>query len=240
MSRTLASLLLAAGAGPAAASGLTIDNLQSLSQSDFHLLAEDLGAALSYKPLIPAAPLGITGFDIGIGVTATSLKNTDVVQKAVTGGTVGSVLPIPTLRVDKGLPLDLDIGLAYGKAPDSNISFYGGELRWAILPGSIALPAVALRVAATALTGVDQLKFNTQSVDVSVSKGFALATPYAGVGEVWVHATPQGIAALASDSFVKTKLFGGVNLNFGLANFLVEVDTVGSVPSYGAKIGVRF
>ena len=34
-------------------------NIQPLNQSDFHALSEDLGAALSYKPLTPTAPLGI-------------------------------------------------------------------------------------------------------------------------------------------------------------------------------------
>ena len=238
--RPLLPVLLLAGAGSAAASGLTINNLQNLSQSDLRLVDEDPGAALSYKPLIPAAPLGITGFDIGLGVTATSLKNSAVVQKAVTGGTVASVLPVPTLRLDKGLPFDIDIGFAYGKAPKSNISFYGGEIRWAIVPGDVALPAIALRAAATQLNGVSQLKFNTESIDISVSKGFAIFTPYAGVGEVWVHGTPQGIPTLTNDSFLKTKVFGGVDLNFGLLNLDLEVDTVGNVPSYGAKVGLRF
>jgi len=240
MTRKLLPLLLLAGAGSAAASGLTINNVQNLSQSDLRLVDEDLGAALSYKPLIPAAPLGVTGFDVGLAVTATSLKNSAVVQKAVTGGTVASTLPVPTVRLDKGLPFDIDIGLAYGKAPNSNISYFGGEVRWAFLPGDIALPAVAVRAAATQLNGVDQLKFSTQSIDVSVSKGFTIVTPYGGVGEVWIHGTPQGVPTLTKDSFVKTKVFGGVDFNFGLVNLVLEADAVGNVPSYGLKVGFRF
>ncbi len=62
-----------------------IDKIQALSQDDFHKLSQDLGAALSYKPLTPTAPLGITGFDLGLAVTATSIKNSDVLQKAGAG-----------------------------------------------------------------------------------------------------------------------------------------------------------
>src|SRR6266705_2606106 len=47
-----------------------INNIKALSQPNFRLLSEDLGAALSYKPLTPTAPLGITGFDLGIAATS--------------------------------------------------------------------------------------------------------------------------------------------------------------------------
>jgi len=43
-----------------------INNIPALSQPNFRLLSEDLGAALSYKPLTPTAPLGITGFDLAL------------------------------------------------------------------------------------------------------------------------------------------------------------------------------
>ncbi|HUN90737.1 MAG TPA: hypothetical protein VMU33_01670 [Burkholderiaceae bacterium] len=241
--RALAPLFLIAATAasvPALAAGLQIDGLQNLSQHDYRLLDEDLGAALSYKPLAPGEPLGITGFDVGVGLTATSLRNTDVVQKADTTGTVFGTLPLPTLHVDKGLPYDLDVGLSVAKAPHSNVTLFGGELRWALLSGDVALPSVSLRGAATQLDGVGQLKFSTQSIDISVSKGFLVATPYGGVGEVWIHSTPQGIATLSSETFAKTRVFAGVDFHFGIFSADLELDEVGSVPSYGAKVGLRF
>src|SRR5467141_4619232 len=86
-----------------------INNIQALSQPNFRLLSEDLGAALSYKPLTPTAPLGLTGFDVGVAVTATSIKNSAVLQKAGAGD--HSTLPVPSLRVHKGLPLGVDVGV---------------------------------------------------------------------------------------------------------------------------------
>jgi hypothetical protein len=238
---TSAALLgLAAATDPAFAGGVNINNLQALDQDQFHLINEDLGAALSYKPMIPSDPLGVTGFDIGVGLTGTELRNADTLQQAVSGSRVYHVLPMPSLRLDKGLPYNLDIGLMVGKVPDSNITQWGGALRWAVIPGDTVLPTVAIRGAATQLNGVSDLHLSTQSIDVSVSKGFLIATPYAGVGEVWIHSTPQGVPTLVSDSFTKTKVFAGVDVNFGLVNVDFEADEVGSVPSFGIKLGFRF
>ena len=59
-------------AQPAMAASIT--TLNQLGQSEFKTLSEDLGAALSYKPVTPAAPLGTTGFDMGIEVTQTDVS----------------------------------------------------------------------------------------------------------------------------------------------------------------------
>src|SRR5712691_10991061 len=88
-----------------------INNIQALSQPNFRLLSEDLGAALSYKPLTPTAPLGITGFDLGIAATATKLQHSDVFDAACACN-LSSII-VPSLRLNKGLPFDIDIVLLY-------------------------------------------------------------------------------------------------------------------------------
>src|SRR5437773_12522161 len=95
-----------------------INNIQALSQPNFRLLAEDLGAALSYKPLTPTAPLGITGFYVGIAVTDTKLQNSAVFAKA---GADISNAAVPSLRVHKGLPFGIDVGVMVGAVPSTNI-----------------------------------------------------------------------------------------------------------------------
>jgi hypothetical protein len=223
---------------PAAAAD--INQIQTLTQDDFHKLSQDLGAALSYKPLTPTTPLGITGFDIGLAVTATKIQNSAVLRKAGAGD--HSTLPVPSLRLYKGLPLDLDVGVMVGAVPGTNVRLYGGELRYALVSGGAALPAVGVRGSYTKLTGVDQLDFNTQGVDLSISKGFLMFTPYAGVGKVWVASTPKGIPSSvpSKESLSLNKVFVGVNLNFGLVNLAFEGDRTGEASSYGAKLGFRF
>jgi hypothetical protein len=210
-----------------------------LTQAEFKLLSEDLGSVVSFKPLIPAESMGITGFDIGIAVTGTKLQNRAVWEKAASGSSVPSTLPVPMLRVHKGLPFNIDIGASYSKVPSTNIQITGGELRWAFVPGGVATPALAVRASVSSLSGVDRLKLRTTGFDVSLSKGFAFLTPYVGAGTVRVKSTPDG-AGLARESFSQSKVFGGLNLNFGLTNLAFEADKTGQAASYGVKFGLRF
>jgi len=238
MQRILFTTIAAAFSAPLFAAD--IDTLQQLSQSDFRRLSEDLGAALSYKALIPAEPLGITGFDLGIAVTGTRLNHTDIWRRASGGDSIPGTLPEPTLRLHKGLPLNIDIGAAFSAVPGSNLRYFGGELRWAILPGDTITPAVAVRGAFTKLTGVDQLDFDTRSIDLSVSKGLAMFTPYAGVGQVWVKSSPNNVPLLRSESFTQSKVYGGLNFNLAGGNLALEIDSTGGTTTYGVKLGFRF
>ena len=219
-----------------------ISALQALAQAEFKVLSEDLGSAFSYKPVTPAEPLGITGFDIGLVVTGTDMEKSSQAWSTATGGDTISTLIIPKLHVAKGLPLNLDIAAFYSKIPTTNISLFGAELRYAILEGGITMPAVAIRGAMTKLSGVTQLALDTKSLDISISKGFAMFTPYAGVGQVWVDsaASVAGMDGALEAKFTQSKLFAGGNLNFGLINMALEADKNGSANSYSVKLGFRF
>jgi hypothetical protein len=216
-----------------------IDQLQNIAQGEFRLLSEDLGAALSYHAQIPAEALGIAGFDIGVGVTATRLENSAILQRA-TSDNSGTTMYVPTIRVHKGLPAGFDIGLTYASIPGSNIRYTGGELRYAILQGGAASPALAVRGSITKLSGVDQLALETRGLDLSISKGFAFLTPYAGVGRVWVESDPQGTAGLRKEEFSLRKVFVGLGMNFAVLNLNLQADKTGDVGSYSAKMGWRF
>ncbi len=229
------SALLAAA--PAAAQ--EIDRLQNLVQAEFRLLSEDLGAALSYHAQIPAEPLGITGFDFGVGVTATRFENAALLQRA-TSDDAETTLYVPTLRLHKGLPAGFDVGLTYASVPGSNIRYTGGELRYAIWQGGVASPALAVRGSLTKLSGVDQLAFDTRGVDISISKGFGFLTPYAGIGRVWVESDPRGTAGLRPEEFSLTKAFVGFGVNFAVLNINFQVDKTGEATSSSLKLGWRF
>jgi len=209
-----------------------------LTQAEFKLFSEDLGSALSYKAVIPAEPLGVTGFDLALEVSSTELKSSSIWQQ-VSGDSLNS-LPVPKLHLHKGLPFNIDVGAFYSSIPTTNIKLYGGELRYAILEGGVATPAVAIRGSISKLSGVDELSLSTKGLDISISKGFAMFTPYAGVGTVWVDSTPNGVPGLSKESFQQSKVFAGGNLNFGLANFALEYDKTGEAQSYSAKLGFRF
>lgn len=237
MRRHLIAAVLSLGITTAALAE-DINNVGSLAQSQFRLFSEDVGAALSYHGQIPAEPLGITGFDIGIAVTSADLARFGSYASAFDAG-AENTLYLPTLRVHKGLPFGIDIGLMYAKVPSSNIKYTGGELKWAIIDGNTVLPAVAVRGSLTKLSGVDQLSLDTQGFDVSVSKGLAMFTPYAGLGRVRTTSTPN-VGGLVEEKFSQTKVFAGVGLNMALVNLNFEYDKTGEVKSYSAKFGLRF
>lgn len=233
-----AVLVFALGAGSAQAAD-NIDNIGGLLQGEFRDLSEDLGAAISYKALIPSEPLGITGFDIGIEMTTTTLEHSDIFDTACSGCGLDYVA-IPKIHLHKGLPAGFDVGLMYASSSNTNVELIGYELRYANIEGGVTTPAVATRIHYSKLDGVDELSMVTKGIDVSISKGFAMFTPYAGIGKNWVDSDPSASTGLKSESFDQTKYFAGLNLNLGLLNFDFEWDETGGAQSLGAKIGFRF
>jgi len=208
--------------GPAVAWGGTI-NLQKLTgdtaQGQFKSLSRDIGLAISYIPASPAEPLGITGFDVGVEVTYAPLDTNDAF---VTSSPLDFIL-VPKLHVQKGLPFGIDLGAIYSSASGLDFSIIGGEVKYAVLSGNVALPAVAVRGAFTKMTGIDSLDLSTQSIDLSVSKGFLFVTPFAGFGLVQTTATPKGVSLLEEQG-KHSKPFVGVKISLALINFVYEAD----------------
>jgi hypothetical protein len=189
--------------------------------------------------MIPSEGLGITGFDLGISLGATEVAHRDVLSRAAGGASVPKAVPLIGLRAVKGLPFDVDVGVVAVTLPGTNVRAVGGELRWAFIAGSTVMPAVALRLSTMSLGGVDQLKMHTNSADLSVSKGFANLTPYAGIGYVNVGSTPVG-TSLAKESFGLNKVFAGINIAFVPMALVLEVDRTGGATSYGTKLAIRW
>jgi hypothetical protein len=211
------------------------------AQQTFKSFSEDMSSALSYKAIIPAEPLGITGFDIGLEISSTKMSNADDWQGAVSGGDSIDNLIVPKLHVHKGLPFDIDLGVVYTSIPTTNIKLVGGELRYAFVSGNVAIPAFAVRGTFTRLSGVDDLSFSSKGLELSVSKGFAMLTPYAGLGRVWTTSDPgSALPLLTKVEVEQSKYYVGANINFGLMNLALEGDKTGDSSTYSLKLGFRF
>ena len=234
----VSALLLAA---PSAARAADIDSLQSLTQPQFRMLAEDLVAALSYKAISPAEPLGVTGFDLGVGLSVTETSGS--VWKLATGSGT-DYLPMPRLMLQKGLPFGIDVGGFYAAAPGSNIKLWGGELKYAILEGSTVMPALAVRGAVTGMSGVDDLDLETQSLEFVVSKGLLNITPYGGIGQIWSSITPSATSSLGlplrKESPSMTRVHAGLGFKVILVNFAVEVDHTATGFGASTRFGLRW
>ncbi len=236
-------------AGTAAARDISFTG--GLNQDDFRSLSKEAGTGLAYRNTAPAEPLGITGFDAGVEVSAISIKTDgfdNYWQKAF-GGDAPSYLYLPKIRVRKGLPLGIDIGAMYSYVPDSNIRLYGAEISKAILEGSVATPAVGVRATYTKLAGVDDLDLQTVGVDASISKGFVMFTPYAGAGGIWIDSKAKGnlanpaipgFTALKSEQIWQPRVFGGLKFS-PLPLFAITAEAEYSArPIYSFKAAIGF
>ncbi len=219
--------------------GGTIDLGKGIAQDQFKSLSKELGLAVSYIPASPAEPLGITGFDVGLEVTVAPISEEQIFWKTVAPD-APSALPLPKIHVQKGLPFGIDVGVVYSSVPQLDLSVVGGEIKYALLSGNVALPAVSVRGAYTQLAGLDSLDLSTFSADLSVSKGFALVTPYLGVGQVQVTSKGKaGASALTEEKQDLSKSFVGVKVSLALINFVAEADFA-EVPLYTLRVNVGF
>lgn len=234
MIRLLPGLLLVF-ALPAAAGDFPA--LGSLGQEQFRRLSEDLGAALSYKGVTPATPLGISGFDVGLEISATDIRHSSLFRLA--GNDAPDYITVPKVHVYKGLPFGIDLGAFVGGASNVGATVFGADLRYALLDDGIATPAVAVRVSGTRTSDMGPLKVSTMAADLMVSKKLAIATPYAGAGIVRTVSEAKGLG-LAEERFRKSRVFAGLNVNFAVLNLAIEAEKMGSNTTLSAKAGWRF
>ncbi len=215
--------------------------INPISQEEFKNLSKQAGTAISYTPLAPAAPLGLLGFDIGVEVTAVNInEKADFWKNLTANGNPPDYLLLPKIHAQKGLPLGLDVGVVYSKLPQSNISLIGGEVKWALLSGSAVTPAVAIRGDYTRLLGVSDLELQTYGVDLSVSKGIAFLTPYAGIGELWINSQETSdLVSLNKENLNQTKGFVGIKAKFFILSVVAEADFA-TIPSYSLRTNISF
>jgi hypothetical protein len=222
----------------AAAHADSLDSLGSLDQGQFQDLVENFAAVSHYRGLAPAEPLGTLGFDIGVGLTATELDE-DLFELASSGSYDLSRFLLPRLHAHKGLPFGIDIGAFVGGVPSTDFKLLGAEVRYAILEGGVAVPAVAIRGGYTVLQGSDDIDLSSASIDLSVSKGLTVFTPYGGIGFVRTSASAKGVDSLDDETAELKKLFVGASFTFGV-NLTVEADRTGDYTTFSLKTGFRF
>lgn len=229
---------------PAMASDIQFD--RTMTQQMFRDFSQEAGASVIYRAIGPAEPLGVTGFDIGVETTATKInENNDYWKKSVTDQNPSAYLVSPKLHVQKGLPFGFDVGLAVGQVLDPNITYAGGEVRYALLKGGTVLPAVAVRGSYSQTFGVDQLDLKTYGLDLSVSKGFGAGVkiiPYGGLGQYWFSSKPKNLTPglnLNEENFSKTQVFAGARLQMALFTVTGQVDYI-EVPSFSLRVGITW
>lgn len=232
---------------------------------NFEKLVTDIGMMTSYRALAPAEPLKGSaipfGFNIGVETSLSKIdKNKDYWVDAVkpepyslfSNSPVSSSQYFTNVHAQLGLPvIPLEFGLVYGTSQDiDSLKYIGAEIKYAILDGTAATPALAVRGAYTAISGIDILDVSTYQADISISKGILMVTPYAGVGQVWIKgkckdtanpAVPGDTAVTLQDvSVSETKGFVGAKIAFLPVMNLVLEGEFSTVNTYSVRLNVGF
>ncbi len=241
-----AALLAAFTFAPAALAGTEFNvspDCGVTCQNAFEGAVEDISAALNYKALAPAESTGVLGFGVGAFVNYTPVENRKD-WKQLTGTDVDFV-GMAGLVVSKGLPFGFDVGAFYTAVPDTDVSAYGAELRYAILEGGMAEPALAVRGAYTTTNGIDDFDYEAYSVDMALSKGFTFLTPYIGAGYVWSTATPQGAVTGAPFNLREVevdhqRIYVGLRITVAILELTPEYERQGDNNGYSLRLGFSF
>jgi hypothetical protein len=236
--RLRAAFLAAALAGAANLHAGGLDQVDRLTQDQFAGLSRDLAAIAAYRSVTPANPLGLTGFDIGVGGDAVKLQAAGAYAAA--GGSGDSTVYTGRFYIGKGLPYRIDVGATLTVASGTGASILGGEARYALLDDGLGTPAVALRGHYSQAFGMSGLDLRTYGADLMISKKLALVTPFGGIGTLRTDSVPNGAPALSAQRFTVGRFFLGLNANFLLLDVALEADRTGEVDSVSAKLGWRF
>ncbi len=225
---------------PVAHAGLDFDfDIQpGATQGDFRSVVKDIAAILNSKSLTPAENYGITGF--GLGAYASYLETEDPkAWQRLTGEDIDQI-GVVGLVAQKGLPLGIDVGASYSWVPQADAKMFGAEVRYALVEGGVATPAVGLRGSYSHLSGIDQLDYDSYGADLSISKGIGPLTPYAGIGHVWSKfKVDQDGVALDREKIDSMRYFVGVRLA-ALVGITPEYERIGKRDVFNLRFGVSF
>jgi hypothetical protein len=202
------------------------------TQPGFDTFSNELGGALAYRAVAPADPLGIIGFDIAVEGTNASFGGDSVI--------------IPKIKFQKGLPGNLDIAGYYTQLPLSSIgasgdgTAYGVALSYAIWEGGVVSPALAIRGSYTNADIPGVVGATTTGVDLEISKGFPIISPYAGIGMVNIGTSDKSGNGNTDYSATETRYFAGANFNLKIMDIAFEVGKTGDNNFTTFKLGFRF
>ena len=231
--------LLAIGSlRPEVVTANSLQTIERLNQEQFEDFTENLSAATQYTSLAPPEALGPLGFDVGLAVSITDIRGS-LFDLASDGDFTGSNLIIPRIQVQKGFLFGLDIGASLGAIPDTDATLVGGEVRYSILRGDVVTPTVSIRATHSEVLGLDDYSQRSTGIELGVSKGFLILTPYATIGIVRSKGDPDNIEGLRSETFNQTKVTIGAVVNIGVA-LTAEVANIDDFQTYSAKLGIRF
>ncbi len=195
----------------------------------FRLFHKSFAPAAFLPPRHPAEPLGWVGLEVWADASlASSFEDIERPAEPLASEIPTDGLAIGRIGVRKGLPGKFNLGVSYGEIFDAGFDLAQADLSWSWLEGSTVTPAVAFRVSVAQSVGGNEFDFEQYAVDLSVSKGFANLTPYAGVALVRSESRLDRPAASGNPPFVEKStdavFFAGLRISLLLPKFTLAVE----------------
>jgi len=229
-------LVLVSLALPAAAWDLVPDT----SAEAFHAFHQRFSGDAYHYPRHSAAPLGLVGFDIYAEASVDRGFADSAAGDLIDGNLTGGAMAIGRVGVRKGLPGGVDLGLAYGQALGAtDLKLLSADVQWAMVHGGVLSPAVSFRVTGTGTVGgTGTYELRQYGAEVLVSKGFAMLTPYAGVGVVSSRGRFHGIhVGTLQETDTQGIAYAGLTLSLLVPKITVEVEKADVVQA-SVRVGV--
>jgi hypothetical protein len=179
------------------------DNKTNRADDDFDEQIESivkLFSSLVGSGFVNTASLhNIAGVDVGLRGVITAIPDEfksivpdDIKRKyGVTDPLTGEkTVPLPFLHASLGLPANFEVMAKFitfkvTDKPDGNITLLGGALKYGLVSGNMGVPAITLLGGYQTIIVPDEYAFgnvSTYSLKGYISKGFVIATVYAGGG----------------------------------------------------------
>ncbi len=220
-----ATLLILAGlalaAGPAMA--WTVDG--DAPAGDFRAFNQRFASDAYFYPGHGAAPLGLVGFNVYVEASYDkSFGAQSFADTTIDGGLTGGALAVGRVGVRKGLPGGFDLGVSLSQALDGDVKLGSAELSYALLKGGTVAPAVGIRLTGTRTLDAHAYALDQEGIEILVSKGFLLLTPYAGAGIVHSSGRLHGDLGSLSATDTRGVAYAGLTLNLLLPKITVEVE----------------
>ncbi len=227
-------------------------DLSSLLDAQVLTVIKTVAIGGDHRAYMPASPLGLAiGFDLGIDVTLIKIPQdfTDAMKAAGVSTTAPTSIPVPRINIHKGLPFGIDIGFSYFKYL-SIFSVLGFDLKYAILPGGAAMPAVAARISYNK-ADIFFITTHVLKIDGVVSKKLGwFFDPYFGAGLQFASGdlsfslpVAQGLSASVSGhkSFTTGHFYFGLPLKLVFFTLTSEYDySFAGISTIGLKASLSF
>ncbi|PLX69030.1 MAG: hypothetical protein C0602_08085 [Denitrovibrio sp.] len=213
----------------------------TMTQDQFKSLAKEIGLIVTPTPNSPAEPLKTFGFDVAVEAAVININSDeDYWENACDGNDPSSHIAAYRVHAQKGFPFGLDLGLSVTKGGNLGFTAITGEVKYAILKGTVVTPAISVKGSVTKVTGLEDMSVMTGSIGAYISKGFLFLTPYAGIESVAVKASDDSGNDFDDETVASARGIVGLQISpLPLISINLEA-AKGTVMQYGLKAGIRF